>query len=228
MNNISIGTRSESNLHRALKFRYTVGGTTEEKVAGFIADGVNSEGEYIEVQIGSFGPLKKKIARLSTFSKVKIIHPIIINKFIEVYDTKGKKLYRRKSPHMGCEWDLFNNLVYAPELILLPFVTLELAIIDIVEKRIRDGKGSWRRRGNSIVNRELSAWHGCLRLDNITDYRHFIPFIPGEDFTSDLLAKKAGINTGLSQKTLYVLTKTGVISRTGKSGRSWLYNLPAV
>jgi len=224
---ISIGTRSESSLHRTLKFRYSLGGKTEETVAGFIADGINRNGEYIEVQTGSFAPLKKKAARLTGHGRVIIIHPIIINKFIEVYDEKGKRLYRRKSPRQGSEWDLFNNLVYAPQIALLPDLSIELAIIDAAEKRIRNGKGSWRRKGVSLYDRELEAWHGSLYLDCPGDYRRFIPFKPGEDFTADSLAKKAGIDAGLARKTLYVLTKISVVSRTGKKGRFWIYNLPA-
>jgi stalled ribosome alternative rescue factor ArfA len=223
--NVSIGTRSESSLHRTLKFRYSAGGKTEEAVAGFIADGINGDGEYIEVQTGSFAPLKKKLALFTSHGRVIIIHPIIINKIIDVYDKKGKRLYRRKSPRHGSEWDLFNNLVYAPQLALLPYLSIELAIIDAVEKRIRDGKGSWRRRGISLYDRELEAWHGSLCLNCPDDYRRFVPFKPGEDFTTDSLAKKAGINAGLAQKTLYVLTKISVVSRTGKKGRSWIYNL---
>ncbi len=228
MNNRSIGSKHESSLHRTLKFRYAAGGTTEEEVAGFIADGINSAGDFIEVQTGSFSPLKKKIHRLCALGRVIIIHPVIINKFIEVFDEEGQRLYRRKSPRQGSEWDIFNHLIYAPELALLPGLSIELAIIDAVEKRVRDGKGSWRRKGVSILDRELETWHGRLYLNEPTDYRRFIPFMPGEDFTTAELAKKAGINASLARKTLYVLRKINVVSRTGKSGRFWLYNLPSV
>jgi hypothetical protein len=223
MNNPSIGKTSESSLHRTLKYRYAGYGKTEEEVAGFIADGITQNGEIIEVQIGSFGPLKKKMTAFAAMGAVNIIHPIIINKFIEVYDEKGKYLYRRKSPRHGCEWDLFYNLLYAPELVLIPGLSIELALVDVTEKRRRDGKGSWRRKGVSILDKELAAWHGCLRLNRPGDYLRFIPFGKGEEFTAAQLAKKAGIATGLSQKTIYVLKKLNLIRKTGKKGRAWIY-----
>ena len=226
--NPSIGTRSESSLHRVLKFRYAGAGSTEKKVAGFIADGVTQNGEFIEVQTGHFDSLKKKIAAFSALGKVVIIHPIIINKYIEVFDEQGEYLYRRKSPRRGCEWDLFYNLIYAPELARLPGVGIELALVDVTEKRIRDGKGSRHRRGLSILDRELIAWHGRIRLKRPRDYRRFIPFTDSEEFTAAQLAEKAGIDAGLSRKTLYVLHKINVIQRTGKKGRAWLYQASAM
>jgi hypothetical protein len=211
-----------------LKFRYAGAGSTEKEVAGFIADGVNQNGEFIEVQTGSFGPLKKKIAAFAALGRVTIIHPIVVNKYIELCDEKGKLLHRRKSPRHGCEWDLFYHLVHAPDLAAQPGLCIELALVDVTEKRINDGKGSWRRRGVSIQDRELAAWHGCLSLNCPADYRRFIPFADGEKFTAAQLARKTGIDAGLSRKTLYVLHKINVIQRTGKKGPAWLYQASAM
>jgi len=61
--NKDIGTSNESSLHRTLKFQYTgPGGKTEVEAGEFVADGIRKDGEYIEVQTGSFAPLKKKSA----------------------------------------------------------------------------------------------------------------------------------------------------------------------
>jgi len=226
--NPAIGIESESSLHRVLKFRYSGAGSTEKEVAGFIADAVNQHGEFIEVQTGSFAPLRKKVAAFAKLGRVIIIHPIVINKYIEVYDKNGKPLRRRKSPRHGCEWDLFYHLVYAPELAAQRGICIELALVDITEKRIQDGKGSWRRKGMSILDKELAAWHGCLNLNRPRDYRRFIPFANGEEFTAAQLAKKAGINPGLSRKTIYVLKKIDVIRKTGKQGRAALYQASAM
>jgi hypothetical protein len=144
----TIGTYSESSLHRDLKYSYAGrGGEIEAEVAGFVADGRNAAGEYIEVQTGSFGPLRQKAQKITEQGKLRIVYPVIINKHIEVFDTRGKRLYRRKSPRRGSPWDLFDALVYAPELSLLRRLTIELALVDVTERRVRDGKGSWRRGG---------------------------------------------------------------------------------
>jgi len=217
-----IGTSNESSLHRDLKFRYTgPDGKTETEVAGFVADGINAKGEYIEVQTGSFGPLRKKALALQ--GNLRVIYPVIITKYIEVYNKRGRQLYRRKSPRKGTAWDLFNALVYAPDLPLIPGLVIELALVDAAEQRVRDGKGSWRRKGVSIRDRHILALHDSVTLKKPADYNRFVPFKKKEQFTSALLAQKAGINVDMARKTLYVLAKLGIIKKTGKQGNAIVY-----
>jgi hypothetical protein len=222
----TIGTRNESSLHRTLKVQYTgSGGKTEKTEGRFVADGKRADGEFIEVQTGSFAPLKKKVKELAAINKVRIIHPVAIKKMIEVYKP-GKKevlLYRRKSPVKGTHWKIFEALVYAPTLPLIRGVTIEIVLVDITEKRVKDGKGSWRRKGISIKDKVLTAWHGTIVLKKTADFLRFIPFKKKEEFTSTTLAQQAGINKSTAQKALYVLTKLEVVKRTGKQGRSWKY-----
>lgn len=219
---MSIGTNNETSLHRDLKFRY-VGqdGETEAEVAGFVADGINAEGEYIEVQTGSFGPLRKKALALR--HRLRIIYPVIITKYIEVFNNKGRLQYRRKSPRMGQPWDLFNVLVYAPDLPLIPGLVIELALVDAAEQRVQDGKGSWRRRGVSIHDRQMLALRDSITLEKLSDYKRFIPFRKNEKITSALLAQRAGIKVDLARKALYVLVRLGIIEKTGKQGNAVVY-----
>jgi len=223
----SIGTEKESSLHRTLKFRYVgSGGTTEAPAGGFVADGINKKGEFIEVQTGSFAPLKAKVQEFTCRGKVRIIHPVAISKYIEVFNPEADKpslLYRRKSPHKGSAYNLFDALLYAPMLPLLPGLSIEIALVSIVEKRLNDGKGSWRRKGISILDRELETWHNCIRLEKKADYLRFVPFKKKEIFTSSQLAELAGIDVALARKTLYVLSKINIVKKTGKKGKSWLY-----
>ena len=221
---MAIGTKNESSLHRSLKYQYAgPGGKTEAAVGNFVADGINESGEYIEVQTGSFAPLIKKVKEFSSLGKVRIIHPIAVSKKIEVYDEKGVLLYRRKSPRKGSRWNIFDALLHAPELPRNKHVTIELAMLDVTEKRVKDGKGSWRRKGVSIKNRELSAFHEKIIFSKPKDYLCFIPFKKAEEFTVSSLAGKAEINTDMARKALYVLTKMKVVKRTGKKGSAWVY-----
>jgi hypothetical protein len=219
-----IGTKNESDLHRALKFHYSgYDGVTEIVVGGYICDAQTSSGEIIEIQTGSFGPLKQKAKLLAESGKIRIIHPIIVQKHIELYNNEGKLIHRRKSPRSGSVWDLFNALIYAPELPLLPRLAVELALVDIVEKRIDDGAGSWRRKGVSIAGRSLGAWHQSLVLQKPKDYRVFIPFKGKEPFTVRSLALATGISASVARKTVYVLSKMGLIERAGKQGNAIVY-----
>jgi len=220
----SIGVENESSLHRALKYKYAgPGGKTEAPVGEFVADGISKEGEYIEVQTGSFAPLKKKVKEFAALGRVRIIHPIALTKRLEVYDTKGVLLYRKKSPKKGSLWSLFDALLHAPELPLVKGVTLEVVLADITEKRVKDGKGARRRRGISIKDRELAVWHESILLKKPSDYLRFVPFKKNEEFTVSLLAERAEIDKWTAGKALYVLTKLKIVERIGKKGRELLY-----
>jgi hypothetical protein len=221
-----IGTRRESSLHRSLKIRYAgQEGQIEKSVGDYVCDAVRSSGEIIEVQTGSFGPLKSKIPDLARERPIRIIHPVIVHKTIELREKNGALVSVRKSPRRGSEWDLFKALLYAP---LLPFtwgLTIELAMVDVLEKRVRDGLGSWRRKGVSIVDRELSAWLWAMPLSGTRDYRAFVPFPAGEAFTTRSMAEKVNIQPTVAKKALYVLTKLGVVKRVRKAGNAWVYQM---
>jgi hypothetical protein len=211
-----------------LKFRYRGANGRIEQVCGeYVCDCVTEAGEIVEIQTGSFGPLKEKVKNLLLSHPVRIVHPVVITKYIETYSTNALLLRRQKSPRRGSPWDLFKSLLYAPELPLLKGISVELALIDVMEQRVQDGKGSWRRGGTSITGRELTGWRGSIVLKKPGDYRRFIPAALNRDFTVSSLAESAGISGTLARKTLYVLNKMGVVERTGKRKRFYTYRAVA-
>jgi hypothetical protein len=217
-----IGTLSESSLHRELKFQYAgPAGETEVEVSGFVADGKNAEGEYFEIQYGSFGPIMKKALVLQ--GRMRVVHPIIITKYIEAFTIRGRFLYRKKSSRKGTPWDLFNVLIYAPDLPLIPGIVIELALVEAAEERVRDGKGSWRRKGASIRDRRILKQLDRIKLEKPSDYYRFVPFEEKEKFTSALLAQEAGISVSLARKALYVLAKLGIVKKNGREGKAYIY-----
>jgi hypothetical protein len=219
-----IGTEREGSIHRALKFRYSgAGGQTEVIRGGYVCDGITKDGDMIEVQTGSFGPLKNKIPRLLLQGPVRLIHPIILRKTIETRDDRGVFLRRRLSPRKGTAWDLFDALIHAPELPLLRGLSVELALVDVLEIRVLDGKGSWRRRGASIADRSITEYHETMTFNAPRDYRFFLPVKAGEPFTTKSLGEKAGIRPETARKALYVLTRIGLAERLGKAGNAYVY-----
>jgi stalled ribosome alternative rescue factor ArfA len=150
---------------------------------------------------------------------------VVITKYIEVFGSNGKREYRRKSPRRGSPWDLFDALVYAPELPLTRGLVIELVLLDASEQRIRDGKGSWRRKGVSIKDHQLLAVHERICLEKLADYFRFVPFTPAECFTSASLSERANIRRELAQKTLYVLARLGIIEKTGKERNAVVYRI---
>ncbi len=220
----SIGTERESSLHAALKAMYAGEyGRTEVDSGGYVCDAQTSDGEFVEIQTGSFGPLKAKIARLSPYSRIRIVHPILMEKHIELLDEDGAVLRRRKSPKKGSQWDVFSALVYAPELAGAPNVSIELVLISIKELRVQDGRGSWRRSGVSIRDKELLECSGAILLKRAEDYLRFLPFREDEAFTVRRLAEASSISAALARKSLYVLHCMDVVERKGKEKRAWVY-----
>ncbi|MDR1074375.1 MAG: hypothetical protein LBL45_12030 [Treponema sp.] len=224
----------ESALHHALKIQYAgIDGKTEAAVRcggsggcvrSYICDGVTGAGEIIEVQTGSFAPLKEKMRDLSREYNVRVVHPIVLHKHIELYKEDGAVIHSRKSPAAGGKWDVFKALVYGWEIAALDNVCIELAFVDITETRVADGRGSWRRKGVCIADKRLLARHSSIVLREKADYLQFAPFELDERWTTADLALRARIRLPLAQKTAFVLTKLNAIARIGKKGVAWVYS----
>jgi hypothetical protein len=223
-----IGTENESPLHRILKYHYAgLGGTTETSVGGFFAVCFRADGELIEIQTGNFSPLKKKIKHYTAAgNKVRIVHPIPTNIIIETRDSAGNILSTRKSPAHGTPWDLFEALCFAPELTLIEGVAIEILMVDVVKRR-DEGNGNYRgtRHGACPVVKDITAFNERITLRKPADYLRFVPFAPDEEFTVKMLASRVGIRVPLSQKTLGILAKTGVVRRVGKQGNAFKYTV---
>jgi len=136
-----INTLNESSLHRTLKQLYSLEDdfTTEEKVGQWICDITNANrNQIIEIQTSNVSKLKSKIVGLlSLEKKVKIVHPVIIEKTIETYDLDGKLLYRRKSPKKENIYSIFKQITGLTELLLHESFTLEIIEISEIETRIK-------------------------------------------------------------------------------------------
>jgi hypothetical protein len=235
----------ESTLHAQLKQLYAgTGGQIEVPVESYICDCRTGYGELIEIQTGSFGPLKNKLQQIAQNYRVKIVHPIIRSRFIETYSADKVLLRKRQSPRKGNSWDLFKALIYAPELILHKNISLELVALDITETRIEDGNGSWRRKGISLYDKKLLTLHDTRLLHYPDDYEDFIPFTIEETFTiRDFFNRCKDIRTAkkpiaeqvfsepteepltypTAQKAIYVLHRIGILERIGRKGNSYLY-----
>jgi hypothetical protein len=217
--------KRESALHCELKTQYAgYDGETEVPVCGlYVCDGVRADGELVEVQTGSFAPLKEKVLYLARENRVRVAHPIIVSKSIELFDKNGALLHIRKSPRKGSKWDVFKALVYGWEIAALRNVVIELVFVDVAEQRVDDGRGSWRRRGVSLAGKRVTSQYPPLELRRPADYAQFAPFAPHECWTTADLAQRARITRNLAGKTAFVLSKLGVAERVGKRGRFWEY-----
>jgi hypothetical protein len=116
-----IGLLNEKELHASLKKWYArPGDRLEVPVDGFVIDIVRDD-LLIEIQTRNFASIKSKLNNLARCHRVRLIYPIVQEKWIVRSPTRsGKGAIRRKSPKKGRMEDLFWELVSIPQLLLNP------------------------------------------------------------------------------------------------------------
>ena len=150
-----IGSLNEKALHAALKEWYRRDGDqVEVPLENFVVDLVRSGG-LIEIQTGSFSPMRKKFDHLLDRYPIRLVHPIAAIKSIVKLDAEGNEISRRRSPKRGIAADLCGQLVSFPSLLSHPNFVLEVLLIDEDEVWRADDNEGWRRRGFVIEERRL-------------------------------------------------------------------------
>jgi hypothetical protein len=220
-----IGLLNEKPLHASLKQWYArPGDRFEVPVDGFVIDLVRDD-LLIEIQTRNFFSIKSKLTRLTRSHPVRLIYPIVQEKWIvRSATTKDRRTIRRKSPKRGRFEDLFWELVSIPQLLSNPNFSLEVLMIRQEEVRRYDGKRKWRRKGWVVEGRQLLGVLDQRLFGHSADWLRFLP--DGLDsFTTRDLA--AGINTGteLAQKMAYCLREGKMIELIGRRGRANLYRV---
>lgn len=216
---------TEYSLHSEIKDWYMVSGDElEVKVDGFIVD-ILRDKLLIEIQTRNFSAIKKKLIKLLFNNQVRLVYPIAKLKWIVHVSRSGEFVRRRKSPKKGKLIDLFYELVHTPNLIRDKNFSLEVLLIEEEELRCNDGRGSWRRRGESVKDRKLLNVFNRIVFENSRDFLGFLPKDVGGPFTNKLLALKLGVSIRLAQKISYCLRKMGAISIAGKKGKELLFQV---
>lgn len=221
--NNGIGTLQENSLHAGLKALYVQpGDSIEAKVDGFIIDIVRGD-LLIEIQTRNFSAIKNKLVRLLENYQVRLVYPIAREKWIVRQDMDGKVLSRRKSPARGRIENVFRELVRIPELVAYSNFCLEVVFVDEEEIRVDDGKGSWWRKGWSIVDTKLVGTAGFHTFCSASDFTALLPKGLPEVFSVKDVARQSGIPRYLAGKMLYCLRQMNAVQTCGRKGRAYLY-----
>jgi hypothetical protein len=152
----TIGTLNEGALHAQLKNWYQRPGDRIERVVdGFVVDLVRGD-LLVEIQTGSFAPLRRKLELLTRQHRVRLVAPLpLVRRIIRLSD-EGELLSARRSPRRGRAEDIFNRLVSIPSLLRRPHFELELLLTHQDELRVyRPGK-AFRRHGWVVAGVALS------------------------------------------------------------------------
>lgn len=220
-----IGTLSEKTLHAVIKkFIEPDESLHEVKVKNSIADVKNSEGIF-EVQTRGFNKLRAKLGRFLEEDTVTVVYPIAAEKRLIWLDPKtGELSSPRKSPKRGRSYDAVSELYKLDKLIAHESLRILLLFVDIDEYRILGREGKMAKRLSTRYEWVPRGLSGSLLLCGRESYAEaFLPRELPARFTSKSLADSAGISKKLSQMTLTVLVKCGVVGCVGKSGRLNLY-----
>jgi hypothetical protein len=218
----SIGSLNETDLHEQLKHLYAGSdGLTEATVEGFVIDVVRGD-ELVEVQTSGLGKLRRKIEGLSGRYRLRIVYPVAARTRLVKMSDSGEVLSQRRSPKRGRIESIFRELTSIADLLPNPRVTVEIVLLHAVERRVADGRGSWRRRGVSIVGRAVEEIVETAGLRTSSDYLALLPHL-SEPFTNKDLAAAAGLDYRTVQPMTSCFRKMGLIEIADKKGRVLLY-----
>ncbi|MHA1916582.1 MAG: hypothetical protein ACW986_09390 [Promethearchaeota archaeon] len=220
-----IGTLKESSFHSALKQWYQEpGDKIEEPVDNYIIDIVR-DGSLIEIQTKNFSAIRSKLEKLVKNHQVRLVYPIIRDKWIHYIDLQsGDEIRNRLSPKHGSYIDIFEELIRIPDMISNPNFTVELLLAQIEEFLVNDWKGSWRRKGWSINDRRLVRILERREFYTPIDFLMLKPIDLSTPFTNMDLAQSLRKSIHFARKMSYCLRKMGLIKVVGKKGRAYLFD----
>jgi hypothetical protein len=221
-----IGTLQENSLHASLKVWYSQPGDQIETVVdGYVIDLVRGD-ILVEVQTGNFSAIKRKLSNLLENHAVRLVYPIPYEKWILRLAGDGVTILgRRKSPKRGRIENIFQELVRFPSLVLNPNLTLEVLMVRVEVLWQDDGRGSWRRKGRSVVDRRLIEVVSRHVFSGPEEYRRLLPMNLPDIFTVKELAVVSGQPRRAAGKMVYCLREMGICEPVGKRGRAITYRL---
>lgn len=238
MSNFS--TLNESSLHNTLKklYAFQTDGQTEVEKFSHVYDIITNSGEAIEIQNQNLRALLPKITdTLEKGIRITVVHPVVIQKTIELYDEDGKLLKKTKSPKKGCIYDIFNEIRGITPILLDKNFTLEVPEITITEIRKKEKnavqsknkkrrfKKDWNKTGKKL--NEIGIKHV---FKGSGDYLSLLPKSLPEEFCAKNLEKclkeeklapaRIYINSNLI---IWVLKKMALLEQTKTERKSRYY-----
>ena len=220
-----IGTLNEKTLHADLKWLYSESRDQLEKQVGNYVIDIVRDDLLIEIQTINFSNIRKKLENLIQDNKVRLVHPIVRDKWISNIDNQLNTVGRRRLSPKHCSYiDIFEELIRIPHIISHPNFTVELLLVQIEEIREKNNQRSWRRKGWSIFDKKLVRIVERKQFENPNDFLCFIPKSLEPPFTNLELARSLKKPIRLVRKISYCLRKMGMLKVVGKKGNAYLFD----
>lgn len=221
-----IGTLSEKTVHAILKNYYEPDEDKQEiPLEGYVAD-IYRDGEVIEIQTRQFNKLREKLSAFLPLYPVTIVYPIPREKWlIWIDEESGELSKRRKSPVRGNGYTVFPELYKIKMFLKNPNLRLKLVLLNMEEYKLLNGWSKDKKKGASRYDRIPTELVEEIEVTCIRDYMQFVPYELEGEFTSGEFARTAHISRELAQTVLNILYHVGIVTRVGKRGNQYLYEV---
>lgn len=223
---LGIGTLSEKTVHAILKNYYEPDEDRQEiPIENYVAD-IYRDGEIIEIQTSGLDKLRGKLTAFLPLYQVTVVYPIPHEKWLIWIDEESGELSRkRKSPLRGNPYFAFTELYKIKMFLKNPNLRLRLVLLDIEEYRLLNGWSKDKKRGSSRFDRIPTELADEVEINCLQDYMQFVPYELKGPFTSKEFGRSAHISVALARVTLNILYHVGTITRVGKKGQQYLYEV---
>ncbi|MBF0365211.1 MAG: hypothetical protein HQK50_06545 [Oligoflexia bacterium] len=222
----NINLYREKSLHRDLKTWYLgPSDRVEVNILGKVVDIFRDNSMIIEIQTRNLSSLKHKIELFlgKTNYQIRIVFPMPVHTTVITLDKHLQEIRKRKSPKHFNPLNLFSEIIGIPHFLKNPRVSLELLLIKQTDLRCADGKGSWYRKGNSLLDKKLLSVEKQLLFNHPSDFMSILPAPLPLLFTNKLLAHTFRCNYSTAAKISYCLKKMDLIRVQQKLGNSFQY-----
>lgn len=220
------GTLQEKTVHAVMKLYYAPNMDYHEvPIEGYIAD-IYTGNRIIEIQNGNFNRLREKLKAFLPLYPVTVVLPIPHNKWVIYMDEiSGELSKKRKSPIMGSIYSAFPELYKIKDQLTHPNLSFAFPLIDMDEYRLLKSRGKGKRKRSSRYDRMPLTLYDEIQIERPEDFIQVIPYELEEQFTVKEFAAAAHIHRDLAQITLHILNHMNLVSRPGKRGREYLYEV---
>lgn len=218
------GTLAEKRLHAVIKkYLCEDEGCHEVGVAGtrFVSD-VRIGDEVIEVQTGSFFPMKKKIAHYlqNTDLTVTVVHPIALTRWMSWVDPATTEISPRRKVRGETPWELLPELYYLAGHLGHPRLRFQLLLLEVQDFRVLNGWSKDRKKGSDRYERMPLALLGEQNFSTPSDFSVFLPQELPQHFTVKDFSLQSKLRGRKAYAAVRALAALGLIEQAEPIGRS--------
>lgn len=218
------GTLAEKRLHAVIK-KYLCDNEDLHEVGvqgtRFVSD-ICIGNEIIEVQTGSFYPMKKKIAYYleHTDCTVTIVHPIPAIRWMSWVDPQTMDISPRRKVKGGRAEELLPELYHLLPHLHDPRLHFRLLLLEVHDFRMLNGWSKDRKKGSNRYERLPLALLDEIEFNTPEDFRRFLPSALPAHFTVKDFSSLTKIRGRNAYSAVRALATLGLVSESEPIGRS--------